>query len=138
MDTTLTLPRKRNYKLMAYWVTTILGPASFVIGGSLFLMQAQQPMDAMAHLGLAPSLLHVLGFWKILGAVVCVLPGLPLLKEWAYAGFFFELTAAAFLHIAAGDPFFAAGPLQVAPPLISLALVIASYLLRPESRRLSC
>jgi hypothetical protein len=120
---------------IAYWATTILGPASFVIGGSLFLAHAEQPVQAMEHLGISADMLYVLGVWKVLGAIVCVVPGIPLLKEWAYAGFFFELTGAAALHAMAGDPFIGAGPFTVFNPLIFLALVIASWALRPASRR---
>jgi len=133
-DTTITKPGKA--RVIAYWVTTILGPASFVIGGTMFLTHAEQPVQAMEHLGISSNLLYVLGIWKILGAIVCVVPGIPLLKEWAYAGFFFELTGAAALHAMAGDPFFTSGPFMIAPPLIFLALVIASWSLRPASRRL--
>ena len=129
--------RANKGRTIAYWITTILGPGSFVIGGTLFLAHGEQPTQAMAHLGLSPDLLYVLGVWKILGAIVCVIPGVPLLKEWAYAGFFFELTGAAALHALAGDPFFGSGPFMVASPLIFLGLVIASYVLRPASRRLS-
>jgi hypothetical protein len=58
-------------------------------------------------------------------------PGLPRLKDWAYAGFFFDLTAAAFSHAAVGDP-----RSEVIAPLVFLALVAASWALRPASRRL--
>lgn len=135
MEATHTVPKQRMNNMIAYWITTILGPASFVIGGTLFLTQNEQPVAAMEHLGFSMNMLYVLGVWKILGAIVCVVPGIPLIKEWAYAGFFFELTSAAALHALAGDPFFG-GTFAVASPLIFLAFVIASYLLRPASRRL--
>lgn len=123
-------------KTTAYWATTILGPASFVIGGVAQLSHAEQPVAMMAHLGYPAYFLNILGLWKLLGAVVVVLPGLPLLKEWAYAGFFFALTAATASHLFAGDPLFAPRPEQAAPPLFFLALVVASWALRPASRRL--
>jgi len=136
--TTLPLTKKSGRTTqIAYWTTTILGPASFVIGGTMFLTHADQPAQAMDHLGISANVLYVLGVWKILGAIVCVVPGIPLLKEWAYAGFFFELTGAAALHAMAGDPFFSSGPYMIAQPLIFLVLVIASYVLRPASRRLN-
>ena len=130
------IPKARPIKRVAYWATTLLGPASFVVGGVLFLTGAEQPMAAMAHLGLSPNLLKVLGVWKILGAVVCVVPGAPWLKEWAYAGFCFELSGAAALHALAGDPLFSSGPFMIAPPLFFLALVVASWALRPDDWRL--
>lgn len=118
-------------KLVAYWITTILGPASFVIGGSLFLMHGEQPVAVLNHLGYPPYLLTILGVWKILGAIAIVIPRFPLLKEWAYAGFFFDLSGAAASHAFSGD-----GAIEIIAPLIFLILVIASWALRPASRKL--
>lgn len=118
-------------KLIAYWITTILGPASFVIGGSLFLMHGEQPVTVLNHLGYPPYLLTILGVWKILGAIAIVIPRFPRLKEWAYAGFFFDLSGAAASHAFSGD-----GAIEIISPLIFLALVIASWALRPPSRKL--
>jgi hypothetical protein len=67
-----------------------------------------------------------------LGAIAIVVPGLPLLKEWAYAGFFFELSGAAASHALAAD-----GPSQIVQPLVFLALVVASWWLRPAGRRIA-
>lgn len=124
----LSNPRLRT---IAYWATTLLGPASFVIGGSLFVTQGEHQVASLAQLGYPAYLLYILGFWKLLGAVTVVVPGVPLLKEWAYAGFFFDLTGAAASHAFAGD---GAGPIFA--PLLFLALVMASWALRPPSRRL--
>src|SRR5262249_31840946 len=60
--------KRQKLRTIAYWVTTILGPASFVIGGVLFLRRAEQPSTALAELGYPPYLLKILGTWKILGA----------------------------------------------------------------------
>jgi FtsH-binding integral membrane protein len=128
--------KKDLIKKVAFWLTTLLGPVSFVIGGTLFLTHAQQPMEAMTHLGYPIYLLNILGFWKLAGAIVILIPGYPLLKEWAYAGFVFELTGAAASHFFAGDPFFAAGPMQVSTPLIFLIFVLASWYLRPDDRKI--
>jgi hypothetical protein len=72
-----------------------------------------------------------LGVWKLLGAIVVVIPRFPRLKEWAYAGFFFNLTSAAATRAFAGD---SAG--DIIAPLVFLALVVASWALRPASRKL--
>lgn len=122
---------REKLRTIAYWLTTILGPASFVVGGTLFLSQGEQQVATLAHLGYPAYALYILGLWKMLGAVAVVVPGLPRLKEWAYAGFFFELTGAAASHAFVGD---GAGP--VLAPLAFLALVMASWALRPASRRL--
>jgi uncharacterized membrane protein YphA (DoxX/SURF4 family) len=119
-------------KTIAYWITTILGPASFVIGGVLNLTQTEQVVATMHHLGYPAYFASLLGLWKLLGAVAIVVPGFPRLKEWAYAGFFFDLTAAAVSRAAVGD---SAG--DIAAPLVFLALVLASWALRPASRTLA-
>jgi uncharacterized membrane protein YphA (DoxX/SURF4 family) len=116
-------------KTVAYWTTTILGPASFVIGGVLNLTQSEQVTSTLAHLGYPAYFALILGTAKLAGAVVTVVPGLPRLKEWAYAGFCFELTAAAFSRAAVGD----AVP-DIVAPLVFLALVLASWALRPANR----
>jgi hypothetical protein len=124
--------KSKRSRAIAYWVTTLLGPASFVVGGMLFLTQGEQQVATLAHLGYPAYLLYILGLWKWLGAVAVVVPALPLLKEWAYAGFFFELSGAAASHAFAGDGL---GP--IVQPLVFLALVVASWALRPASRRIS-
>lgn len=128
---------KGKAKIIAYWATTILGPASFAIGGVLFLTRNEQPVASMTHLGYPLYILTILGVWKLLGAIAVVIPRFPRLKEWAYAGFFFELSGAAASHAFNGDPFFGAGPQQIASPLLFLALVIASWALRPPERKVA-
>jgi DoxX-like family len=119
-------------KNIAYWVTTVLGPTSFVIGGVIGLTGGEQVAASLNHLGYPVYFASLLGAWKLLGAIVLTVPGLPRLKEWAYAGFVFDLTAAAFSHTAVGD---AAG--DVIGPLVFLGLVLASWALRPASRKLA-
>jgi uncharacterized membrane protein YphA (DoxX/SURF4 family) len=124
----------KNQKIrnIAYWLTTILGPASFVIGGVLNITQNEQVATAMHHLGYPLYFASLLGVWKLLGAIAIVAPRFPRLKEWAYAGFFFDLTAAAVSHASVGD-----STADIAAPLVFLALVAASWALRPASRRLA-
>jgi uncharacterized membrane protein YphA (DoxX/SURF4 family) len=119
-------------KNTAYWVTTVFGPASFVIGGVLHLMHADQVMSGLAHLGYPAYFASILGTWKVLGAIAIVMPRFPRLKEWAYAGFFFDLTAAAVSRAAVGD-----SAADIVAPLVFLALVLASWALRPASRTLA-
>ena len=124
--------KRQNMRTTAYWVTTILGPASFVIGGTLGLIRDPQFLAGLEHLGYPAYFATILGTWKLLGAVATVVPGLPRLKEWAYAGFFFDLTAAAASHAFAGGT-----AIDIAGPIVFLALVAASWALRPASRRLA-
>jgi DoxX-like family len=119
-------------RTIAYWTTTILGPTSFVIGGVLSLTHAADTTVALQHLGYPAYFGLILGTWKLLGAIVITVPGLPRLKEWAYAGFVFDLTAAAASHVAVGD-----SASDIIAPLVFLALVVASWALRPPTRRLA-
>jgi hypothetical protein len=73
----------------------------------------------------------LIGVWKLLGSAVVLAPRLPLLKEWAYAGFFFTMSGAAVSHIASGHSFG-----KVFPPLLLLALTVISWYFRPADRKL--
>ena len=124
--------KRQTVRNVAFWTTTLLGPTSFVIGGVLNLSQSEQVAETMHHLGYPLYFASILGFWKLAGAIAITVPGLPRLKEWAYAGFFFNLTAAAASQAAAGGT-----AADVIAPLIFLALVMASWALRPSSRTLA-
>ena len=117
---------------IGYWVTTALVVFAFLAGGVFNLMRPPQVVETMQHLGYASYVAVIIGAWKVAGAAAIAAPRLPLVKEWAYAGMVFDLTGAALSHGAVGDP-----PGAVAAPLILLALVVGSWLLRPASRRLS-
>src|SRR5215475_2443244 len=121
-----------SIRTVAFWMTTVFGPASFVIGGVLNLTHASETTQTLSHLGYPGYFAWILGAGNLLGALIIVAPGVPRLKEWAYAGFFFNLTSAAFSRAAVGD-----GVADVIAPLGFLVLVLASWLLRPESRKLS-
>ena len=120
-----------NAKTIAYWVVTIFGPASFVIGGYLHLTRDPQVMATLAHLGYPAYFATIMGTWKLLGAIAIVVPGFPRVKEWAYAGFFFDLTGAAATRAFAGD-----GAADIAAPLVFLGLVMASRALAPARRKI--
>jgi uncharacterized membrane protein YphA (DoxX/SURF4 family) len=124
--------RYEKAKTVAFWTTTCLGPVSFVIGGVLHLTQSAEVLATLQHLGYPAYFALLLGVWKLAGAIVIAAPGLPRLKEWAYAGFVFDLTAAAASRAAVGD---SAG--DIIAPLVFLALVLASWALRPASRTLA-
>jgi uncharacterized membrane protein YphA (DoxX/SURF4 family) len=123
--------RKATIKNVAFWMTTVFGPASFVIGGVLHLYHSDEVTTTLSHLGYPLYFATILGVWKLLGAITIAAPGLPRLKEWAYAGFFFDLTAAAISRAAVGD-----SAADIVAPLFFLALVLASWALRPASRKL--
>ena len=92
-------------------------------------MGAPQAVEGFAHLGYPQQLRIMLGIAKLSGAIVLLIPGVPKLKEWAYAGFTFAWIAAVVAHYLAGD-----GPTALAP-LALLLLLVVSYVTRPASRR---
>jgi uncharacterized membrane protein YphA (DoxX/SURF4 family) len=115
-----------NRNKLAYWSTTGLAAFVFAAGGAFDLSHAAQADAGITHLGYPIYLGTLLGIWKLLGAAAIVAPRLPRLKEWAYAGMFFDLTGAAFSHASSGDP-----AAKVITPIVILGLVMASWALRP-------
>ena len=71
--------------------------------GIVQLLKAKEEVDMITHLGYPVYFLTILGVWKILGVIAVLIPKFPLLKEWAYAGFFFAMSGAIFSHIACGQ-----------------------------------
>lgn len=69
-----------------------------VAGGFADLTQNPTIMASMSKLGYPDYLATLLGFWKIAGVIAILIPGFGLVKEWAYAGFFFDLTGASASH----------------------------------------
>jgi hypothetical protein len=116
----------------AYWITTALATAAFALGGAVDLAHGADMTAGFAHLGYPTYLLTLLGAWKLAGAAAIAAPRLPRLKEWAYAGMLFDLTGAAWSHASSGD-----GVKEIATPLAILAIVMASWALRPADRTLA-
>lgn len=120
-----------NARAIAYWSTTGLLSVA-LLGSGIGKLTAQAPLlESMAHLGYPTYLLGILGSWYVGAAVAVLAPGLGRVKEWAYAGVVFAFTGAFASHLAAGD-----AVAESAPTLVLTALAVASYLLRPASRRL--
>jgi hypothetical protein len=121
-------------KQIGYWVATM----AFVLAMLLFATgELSQGPDTAQHSingGELAYLFPILGVWKLLGIIALLVPGFPRLKEWAYAGFFFDLTGAAVLSITSGG---ALGPAtSIALPSILTLIALASWALRPSSRTL--
>ncbi len=120
-----------NKRLVGYWLVTVLFCLAMTAGGTMNLMRAEMQKEAMTALGYPDYLMTILGVAKILGVIALLIPGVPLLKEWAYAGFTFDLSGAASSHAFVGD-----SPAEMLVPLVILSIAIASYCLRPSTRRL--
>jgi hypothetical protein len=123
-------------KIIAYWTTT--GLVAFFIGSGGVAQIAQylgNPHGVVPVLGYPMYFFAILGFWKVLGAIAILVPRFPRLKEWAYAGIFFDLTGAAASCAAVGG--YGAYAFHVIAPFIIAGLTVASWALRPESRTIS-
>jgi uncharacterized membrane protein YphA (DoxX/SURF4 family) len=119
-------------KSVLYWVTTILVAVPIGTGGVAQVAHVQQNVDGFVHvLGYPLYFVTVLGVWKVLGAIAILVPRLPRIKEWAYAGIFFDLTGAAASWAAVGGP---SEAFHIIAPLIIAGFAVASWALRPESR----
>jgi hypothetical protein len=95
------------------------------------MKEGQGGANSITHLGYPIYLLTILGVWKILGVVTVLIPKLPLLKEWAYAGFFFIMSGAILSHIALGDYV-----KEIFPSLLLLILTVVSWYFRPVDRKI--
>jgi hypothetical protein len=119
-------------KSIAYWTTTIL-VAFFMSGGVAQILQFKSnPHGVVPELGYPMYFFAIIGVWKVLGAIAILVPRFPRLKEWAYAGIFFDLTGAAISCVAVGV--YGAYGFHVIAPLLIAVLTVASWALRPPSR----
>jgi DoxX-like family len=115
---------------IAYWVTT--GILVFCMTGGIFeLLSVRMTIENMMKLGYPAYIIPLLGLGKVLAVAAILWPGFPRLKEWAYAGIFFNMTGATVSHIANRD-----GSSIVVVTATIAAFTLASWALRPQSRRL--
>ena len=115
-----------NAKKAGYWFATAVVALAMLAGGSADFLLLDPVKETMDHLGYPYYFARIIGVWKVLGAIAILAPGFPRLKEWAYAGIFFDLSGALVSHLAVGD-----GPADVAPPVVVAVFLIASYALLP-------
>ncbi len=119
---------------VAFWSVTILLGFSIALSGVGQLMRMGGNVELLTDIGFPLYVTSILGTWKLLGVLAILMPGFPRLKEWAYSGIFFLMTGAALSHAFAND--YGDGGFHVILPLIYAALCIASWALRPNSRKL--
>lgn len=120
-----------NARNIGYWISTGLVALACLGGGLMDLRHAPEVQLVVQRLGYPDYLMTILGSWKILGVAAILSPALPRLKEWAYAGFLFDLSGAVASHIMAGD-----AVAHAIPPFVIGALAMLSWVLRPASRKL--
>ena len=116
-------------RTVTYWVTTGLLAALSIFAGFGYLSGGAEVVQGFAHVGYPQHLRVMLGIAKLLGAIALLMPGVPTLKEWAYAGFTFTWIVAPVAHYLVNDG------LQSFTPLVLLGVLATSYFTRPASRR---
>jgi len=121
---------KRNK--IIYWSATLFLSLGMLAGGIQQLLQIGGYNEIVTRLGYPLYMLSILGGWKILGVAALLLPRRPLLKEWAYAGFFFAMSGAALSHLIMKEPL-----TEALPAFTLLLAIIISWYFRPDSRKIS-
>jgi hypothetical protein len=121
---------KRNK--IIYWIATSLLAVGMLQSGIFAVLRTKQWVDLVTNLGYPVYFLTILGVWKILGVIAILIPRFKLIKEWAYAGFFFAMTGALVSHLAMGD-----GGKAILGPLFQTIFIILSWYFRPANRKIN-
>ncbi|CAN5626476.1 DoxX family protein [soil metagenome] len=113
-----------------YWIATIWLSLGMISTGIAQFIKMKEEADMFTHLGYPLYFLTILAVWKFLGVIAVLIPKFPLLKEWAYAGFFFAMSGAVFSHLAIGD-----GAKEFFGPILLIILTAVSWYFRPSDRK---
>lgn len=119
-------------RTIVYWITTAITSFVLVSGGVLDAFHDSKTLEVVEKLGYPLYFLTILGVWKVLGGLVLLAPGLPRLKEWAYAGTIFDFTGATASHAFSQD--YGAYGYHLIVPLVLTAIAMVSWATRPPSR----
>jgi|SRR6185437_4022642 len=123
----------KKAKLITYWVATALLAIGMLQSGILAELRTKQWVDLVTALGYPVYFLNILGTWKILGVIAILIPRFPILKEWAYAGFFFAMTGALVSHLACHDYAIK----SIMGPSFQALFVVLSWYFRPADRKIN-
>lgn len=107
---------------IAYWIVTVLLCLMMLLAAALEIFTFGESIKVVASLGFPPFIAYVLPITKILGVTAILTKRSKTLKEWAYAGFFFDFVLAGLAHYFADVP----SPL---PAVVALVLLMISYFL---------
>jgi uncharacterized membrane protein YphA (DoxX/SURF4 family) len=121
---------KRNK--IIYWIATAWLSLGMLSTGVVQLIKMKEEADMFTRLGYPSYLLTLIGVWKILGVAAILIPKYPVLKEWAYAGFFFVMSGAIASHLAVND-----AVKELFGPSLLLVLTAVSWYFRPADRKMS-
>ena len=115
-------------RTIVYWGATGVVAMAALLGGFSYVTNSPEAIENFRHVGYPQQLRVLLGVAKLAGAIALLVPRLPTLKEWAYAGFTFTWIAATVAHYLAADG-------KSLLPVALLALLAVSYVTRPAIRR---
>jgi uncharacterized membrane protein len=113
-----------------YWIATIFLALGMLAGGLQQLLQVGGYVAIITHLGYPKYFMSIIGAWKVLGVITILIPGVRILKEWAYAGFFFVMSGAVISHLAMGETIN-----EIYPSLTLLIMTVISWYFRPAGRK---
>jgi hypothetical protein len=117
------MPQPRPVRLRAlYWIVTVLFLLPQAWAAFQYLLEAPRMTATISGLGYPLYLMPLLGAAKLLGITAIATGVSPTLKEWAYAGFTFDVCGAFASHVSVGDPAWVASV-----PLLFLAVQLTSY-----------
>nr|WP_299342419.1 DoxX family protein [Allomuricauda sp.] len=121
---------KKGNKIV-YWVATLWLSLGMVSTGIVQLIPLDEETEKMTQLGYPMYFLTIIGIWKLLGVIAVLVPKLPLVKEWAYAGFTFLMSGAIFSHLAVNDEL-----AEYFGATLILILTALSWHFRPQNRKI--
>jgi DoxX-like family len=120
---------KKRDKII-YWVATVWLALGMTSTGIVQLLHVKADTEFIIKLGYPEYFLNILGFSKLLGVIAMFVPKTPLVKEWAYAGFFFTMSGALYSHFVMGS---AIG--DIFPPILLIVLIVTSWYFRPADKK---
>jgi hypothetical protein len=123
---------RSGIRLVAYWIFTLLVVFENAAGFVWAFLHIEYLRVMLAHLGFPQYFMNILSPWQLACAAALIAPGVPLVKEWAYAGAFFNYSSAIISHLSVGD-----GPDRWAAAAVFAAFSVCSWTLRPPDRRLA-
>jgi len=119
-------------KLFIYWTATALMSFGMMVSGLGQIFHVKDMIDLVVSLGYPVYFLSIIGVWKVLGVIAILIPRFKLLKEWAYAGFFFVMTGAVVSHLASHD-YSLKG---IIGPSMQTVFILLSWYFRPDNRKI--
>ena len=122
----------KNRNNIIYWVATALLSFGMLSSGIMQIMHVKEMDELIAHVGYPSYFMYIIGVWKILGVIAILVPKFKLLKEWAYAGFFFLMSGALISHLVLGD-----SGKAILGPLFQTIFVVLSWYFRPADRKIN-